>query len=501
VKTFSEWLKANGYDEPQLTEQMRKHLEAAYKAETAPPPPPPEPPKPKQPGMDEVIAAARAEEERKTRITEIVARVITDRPDMIATAEALGRQAIEAKWDTDRFELEVLRAQRSSGGVHLHIPRGEAAVTEEVVECAVAMAGSLTNVGKHYKAETIEAARKKWRNGLSMGEMAVTAAHRQGFRGHTLRANLREVLRAAMAPPDLRAGVAGPSTYSVPNILSNVANKFALEGFYAVDGAWREISSRRSVSDFKQTTSLRATADLQYKKLAPGGEIQHGEIGERAYTNQAYTYARMIGISREDWINDDTGALAGMSREMGIGAGDAINNVFWTVFLNNSAFFAAGNNNVSTGVPSLTSLAAADSVFRLQTKPNGRPLGLEPAILLVPTALRITAMGLMTDTMVGTTTANTLMPAQNILAGAYRVVSSPYMSNSAFTGYSAVAWYLLANPSQLSTIEGVFLNGQETPTVEQADFDWNTLGTSMRGYIDFGFAQQEFRAGVRSTGA
>jgi hypothetical protein len=287
----------------------------------------------------------------------------------------------------------------------------------------------------------------------------------------------------------------------VPNILSNVANKFALEGFYAVDGAWREISSRRSVSDFKQTTSLRATADLQYKKLAPGGEIQHGEIGERAYTNQAYTYARMIGISREDWINDDTGALAGMSREMGIGAGDAINNVFWTVFLNNSAFFAAGNNNVSTGVPSLTSLAAADSVFRLQTKPNGRPLGLEPAILLVPTALRITAMGLMTDTMVGTTTANTLMPAQNILAGAYRVVSSPYMSNSAFTGYSAVAWYLLANPSQLSTIEGVFLNGQETPTVEQADFDWNTLGTSMRGYIDFGFAQQEFRAGVRSTGA
>ncbi|MGH8623446.1 MAG: Mu-like prophage major head subunit gpT family protein, partial [Burkholderiales bacterium] len=329
------------------------------------------------------------------------------------------------------------------------------------------------------------------------------AAHRNGYRGYSLRANLKEVLRTAVMP-DVRAGAAGPSTYSIPNILSNVANKFALEGFYGVDNAWSSIASRRSVSDFKQITSLRPTGNLAYLRLAPGGEIEHGEVGERAYTNQAHTYARMIGISREDWINDDTGALGGTSREMGIGAADAVNNQFWTIFLNNAAFFAAGNNNVSAGVLNLANLAAADSVFRLQTKPNGRPLGLIPTTLLVPTALRITALNMMNQTtVVATNTAQTtvLSPAGNVLAGAFNVVSSPFMSNAAFTGNSAVAYYILAAPGQLSVIEGVFLNGVETPTVETADFDWNTLGTSMRGYIDFGFALMEFRGGVRSTGA
>jgi hypothetical protein len=31
-----------------------------------------------------------------------------------------------------------------------------------------------------------------------------------------------------------------------------------------------------------------------------------------------------------------------------------------------------------------------------------------------------------------------------------------------------------------------FLNGNETPTVEEADADFNTLGIQFRGYHDFG---------------
>src|SRR5262245_58836936 len=33
---FAQWLKANGYDEAALTPEQRKHLEAAWKAETQP---------------------------------------------------------------------------------------------------------------------------------------------------------------------------------------------------------------------------------------------------------------------------------------------------------------------------------------------------------------------------------------------------------------------------------------------------------------------------------
>jgi hypothetical protein len=66
---------------------------------------------------------------------------------------------------------------------------------------------------------------------------------------------------------------------------------------------------------------------------------------------------------------------------------------------------------------------------------------------------------------------------------------------------SAAAWYLLADPNDLPFIEAVFLNGQESPTVESADADFNTLGIQFRGYHDFGVDTQEYRAAVKSKGS
>ena len=40
-------------------------------------------------------------------------------------------------------------------------------------------------------------------------------------------------------------------------------------------------------------------------------------------------------------------------------------------------------------------------------------------------------------------------------------------------------------------IEVAFLNGQESPTIETADADFNMLGIQMRGYHDFGVNLQE----------
>jgi hypothetical protein len=74
------------------------------------------------------------------------------------------------------------------------------------------------------------------------------------------------------------------------------------------------------------------------------------------------------------------------------------------------------------------------------------------------------------------------------------------LANSNYTGYSALKWYLLADPQDLPAIEIVFLNGNEQPTVETADADFNTLGIRMRGFHDFGVAKQEYRGGVAMKG-
>ena len=98
----------------------------------------------------------------------------------------------------------------------------------------------------------------------------------------------------------------------------------------------------------------------------------------------------------------------------------------------------------------------------------------------------------------GTTTADAPLPDANIWRGRYRVESSPYMHNTAYTGYSATAWYLLADPNDMPVIEIAALNGNVMPVVETADADFNVLGIQMRGYSDVGVALQEYRGGQRS---
>ena len=74
------------------------------------------------------------------------------------------------------------------------------------------------------------------------------------------------------------------------------------------------------------------------------------------------------------------------------------------------------------------------------------------------------------------------------------------MGNTTYTGSSGKAWYLLSDPNDLPVIEVALLNGQESPTIETAEADFNTLGVKMRGYHDFGVALQDPRGGVKAKG-
>ena len=141
-------------------------------------------------------------------------------------------------------------------------------------------------------------------------------------------------------------------------------------------------------------------------------------------------------------------------------------------------------------------------LFLDQTKPNGRPLGVQPVRLVVPNALKVTAENLMQSLEVNeTTTANKPAMVRNPHAGKFKPVASSYLGNSAITGYSTTAWYLFADPNRLAAMEVAFLNGVDRPTVERADADFSTLGVQFRGYIDFGVKEQDYRAAIKMAGA
>jgi hypothetical protein len=68
---------------------------------------------------------------------------------------------------------------------------------------------------------------------------------------------------------------------------------------------------------------------------------------------------------------------------------------------------------------------------------------------------------------------------------------SRYLGNAKYPGFSQKAWYLLSDPADLPVVEVAFLNGNESPTIESAEADFNVLGVRMRGYHDFGVAMQD----------
>ena len=360
------------------------------------------------------------------------------------------------------------------------------------------LSANLTNVEKLHDEKTLDVASKRYRGGIGLQELLLEAAWANGYTARNFR-NSREVLRYAFGR-DIQAAF---STVDIGGILSNVSNKFLLDGFFSVERAWRNICTVRNVSDFKTVTSYRLVGADQYKPVAPGGELKHGTLGEESYTNKADTYGLLLSIDRRDIINDDLGAITTVPRKLGRGSGLKINDVFWAVFLNNSAFFKTANKNYITGadtVLSIDGLTKAEVKFMDQVDSDGKPIGIMPAIVLVPTALSAMGTQLNKSLEIRDTTASTKYPIANPHQGKFRVEVSCYLSNSLYTGNSDKAWYLLADPNDLPTIEVAFLNGQESPTIETAEADFNVLGVQMRGFHDFGVSLQDPKGGCKAKG-
>jgi len=440
--------------------------------------------------LPDPVADIRARAAAETKRIAAIRKICADaHPEIEA-------KAIGEGWDKTRTELEVLRAARPKAP-SAHVP--DNTVTGGVLEAACMLTAGLVKPEDHCAEQALEVAAKRFRGGIGLQELLLEAAWANGYTGRNFRAS-REVLRYAFAH-DLAA--AGFSTVDIGGILSNVSNKFLLEGFFSVERVWRNICAVRNVSDFKTVTSYRLVGADTYKPVAPGGELKHGTLGEESYTNKADTYGLLLAIDRRDVINDDLGAITSVPRKLGRGSGLKINDVFWTVFLDNSSFFKTANKNYVSGADTaltIDGLTKAEVKFLEQVDSDGKPIGIMPQVLLVPTALSAIATTLYKSLEIRDTTADTKYPIANPHQGKFRAEVSRYLANTQYTGASAKAWYLLANPADLPVIEVAFLNGQESPTIETAEADFNRLGVQMRGYHDFGVALQDPKGGVKNKG-
>lgn len=520
--TFKKWLKASGYDEKNLTAGELTVLEAHFN-------------KLVEAKDSSVIEATEEPKKEPEKTVEAEEKPLTssDVKDILkngmlefsktmqhqnkidsltAKHPKIKEEAIKNGWDVDhvkaKVELEEIRAGYPQTNFNVNVGAGsKSAMDENTLKAAVLQAGGISSdeIIKDYGKEAIEAADKNYKGAIGLQELFILAARANGYTGgNSFNRDKQAVFNAAMG----RNVQAGFSTLSLPGILSNVANKSFVNNFMFTEQVWREVSAIGRVTDFKTNTKYSLTGDMNFIKLPPGGEIKHATTGEETYTNSADTYARMYSITRTDLINDDLGALTTVPARLGRGAGINFNIAFWTEFLENAfPFYSAGRNNLLTGATSalaIDSLTSAVALFRTQVDPDNNLYGAKPAILLTPPATEVTGRQLKNDTQIALAGDTDLkLTSGNPHAGLYNPITSAYLQDTTITGASDTLWFLLSNPkmSIQSVIETVFLNGQETPTIESADADFNNLGIQMRGFFDWGVNKQEYREGVKSDGA
>jgi len=278
------------------------------------------------------------------------------------------------------------------------------------------------------------------------------------------------------------------------------------ETYMNTPASWRSWTGTKPVQSFRAHTGIRPyLLGGGFDEVLPGGEIKHTAAGEETYEIRAETYGKIFQIDRRDIINDDLGAFVELFAEIGRQAPRKIADLLYTAILANAgSYFGTANANFDDGADTaltVASLGLAVALLRKQKDANGKPIALTPAVILVPPELETAAASIVNSTTMQRDTTVDMQSTGNPWAGRLAVEVEPRLSDTDFhASASATAWYLLSGRSTPTAIIA-YLNGRENPVVEQIDAPANVLGISLRGYIDFGVALSDHRAGVLMAGA
>lgn len=360
-------------------------------------------------------------------------------------------------------------------------------------------------------------ARDRWRTGVEKSllfRVGMKDGEKNEFLGLTLRELARDYLRVSgqqwqIADPLIMAGMALSgtraagmhSTSDFVNVLANVASKSMLRGYEEAPETFETWTSRGTLVDFKATKRVDLNLFPTLLEVPEGAEYKFGTIGDRGETVQLATYGRMFAITRQAIINDDMNVFTRIPQRMGRAARRTIANLVWAILTGNPtmadgfALFSTQHANLA-GTPAaitVTSVDAAAMSMAVQKDPDNLAVALNiaPRFFLVPVALAGVARVLMASEFDPNKTQRT----PNSVNGLATVIADARLDAN-----STTAWYMVADPNVVDTIEVSYLNGQSEPTLEQRD-GWNVDGVEFKVRLDAAVKALDFRGMFKNAGA
>lgn len=423
-------------------------------------------------------------------LAKIAKRYREERPYQLEAIDDFESQAIQAGWDANRFELELIRGLRPKASPS-NIIRNTGGTTPETLEASLMLrAGNEAAAVKTYGANIVQRAHDlRCRSLMQLAAMCLMMS------GKSVSGESDDsMLRAAF------------STTSLPTILSNVMGKTLAVVYEEAMQNLRLIAKIVSARDFKDQKILQPAALQSMEVVGAAGELKHTSIGEEStYTWSLATYGKMLSVTRTEMVNDDLGYFDTLPQALAQSAFRTLNDLVWRTWLAGIAanHWHSNNANLLTSSSALAigTLGTAVKTMRIQRDSAGNDLNIAPETLIVPPTLESTGRALLNSTdVVGPT--DEMTPSGNPVKGLIKnLVVAPQLENTdKFSGASTAGWFLSAGPAAMPVLIG-FLNGRQSPVVETEDAPFNTLGVQMRVYHDFACKLGDPNASVHATGA
>lgn len=428
---------------------------------------------------------------------------------LAAHAIASGMTEKECELEARLFDLDNKSSGHSAPAFHDATKNDQDA---QVIEAAMVMAAggvSDADIKKNgwYDERVMNEAKSNRFKGFRVSRLAFQTMQAAGVYHPPGQLDDNYIQQCVKAHHKLMAS--GFTTLSLPGIMSNVANKTLLAAYTRAPSFIPFVFGQASATDFKPLYSYQLEGSGMLEKLAQDAEMKHGKLVESQYTKKLETYAKMLAFTRQDMINDDMSALTRVATMLGTMAFKA-REFAATQTIANSTMFSVGNGNLLTNnTLNIDGLTASGVAFDGQTDTDGLPIGVDGGRVLAPASLKVITSQLQNQTEIRDTTANEKNFINNPHAGMFEAFNSQWLDNSIATAAAngtpdadrSKTWYRFADPGAAAAFEVVYLNGQDSPTIQSAETSFNTLGMQWRCFFDFGFGENDPKMAQKCVGA
>jgi hypothetical protein len=322
-------------------------------------------------------------------------------------------------------------------------------------------------------------------------------------------------LQAPSRGPEFFAGGA-ESTSDFPAIVANVANKTLRQGYEAYPRTFQPFCRQVTAQDFKPINRVLLADAPALPQLDEKGEFHHLQLTDNNISYALATFGGLVALTRKVIINDDLQAFTRIPAVLGVSAAQRESNTVWAIITSNPAavyagdktsttLFHANHGNLLTGVgssidPNVNATEAAmqkaygqaRAAFRSQKGPQGTPLNLIPRFIAVPTTLEMYMLQRVYPINLAASSATAVVPEW--VRSLIPVVEPRLDANS------PTAWYFIADPAQIDTVEYCYLEGQQGVYIETKQ-GFQVDGVEIKARMDFGAAAIDYRGLQKNAGA